>query len=271
MREDAAGSPPVVANVRLVTRDRIPRSDRPGKTRYWVVGMGLFARRPTYDRTRVLAAAYQAAARRRYSRAVSLYRRVLAAEPDNGEIHEKVAPLLAQTGECFDAWVSFRTAARAHASAGRPDLALAVFRAATQHLPRELAAWEATADLQREKGRRGEAARTLLEARGHFRRRDLQPQAIYLLRRVRQIEPWHVESVLDLARLLARTRQREEALRLLEGLASRSSGPELRRVRAAEFRLSPGFRRAWRWLRAALQRDAGTLIPSSPPSRGVRA
>jgi tetratricopeptide (TPR) repeat protein len=233
--------------------------------------MGLFTRRPAYDRTRVLAAAYQAAARRRYSRAISLYRRVLAVEPDNGEIHEKIAPLLAQAGLCFDAWVSFRTAARAHASSGHPDQALAVFRAATRHLPRELAAWEAAADLQREKGRRAEAAQTLLEARGHFRRRDLQPKAIYLLRRVRQIEPWHVEVVLDLVRLLARTRQREEALRLLEGLGSRSSGPELRRVRVAEFRLSPGFRRAWRWLRAALARGDGTLIPESSPVRRLRA
>ncbi len=196
---------------------------------------------------------------------------MLAVEPDNGDIHEKVAPLLAQTGMSFDAWVSFRIAARAHTSAGRPDLALAVFRTATRYLPRELAAWEATADLQREKGRRGEAAQTLLEARGHFRRRDLDPQAIYLLRRVRQIEPWHFETVLDLVRLLARTRQREEALRLLEGLGSRSAGAELRRVRAAEFRLSPGFRRAWRWLRAALQRDTVTLIEEAPPVRRLRA
>jgi len=233
--------------------------------------MGLFARRPAYDRTRVLAAAYQAAARRRYSRAISLYRRVLAVEPDNGEIHEKVAPLLARTGRGFDAWVSFRTAARAHACTGRPDLALAVYRAATQHLPYELAAWEATADLQREKGRRGEAARTLLEARGQFRRRDLRPQAIYLLRRVLQIEPWHFETVLDLVRLLARSYQREEALRLLDGLASRSSGPELRRVRAAEFWLSPGLLRGWRWLRAALQRGEITLTAELPPVRRLRA
>ena len=233
--------------------------------------MGFFARRPAYDRTRVLAAAYQAITRRRYRRAISLYRRVLAVEPDNGDIHEKVAPLLAQTGLCFDAWVSFRIAARSHLSAGRPDLALTVYRTATRHLPRELAAWEATADLQREKGRRGEAAQTLLEARGQFRRRDLQPQAIYLLRRVRQIEPWHLETVLDLVRLLARTGQREEALRLLDELGSHSMGVELRRVRAAEFRLSPGFVTAWRWLRAALQRGGETFLSEGPPGRRLRA
>ncbi|HBZ72006.1 MAG TPA: hypothetical protein DEP35_20670 [Deltaproteobacteria bacterium] len=77
--------------------------------------------------------------------------------------------------------------------------------------------------------------------------------------------------MLDLVGLLARTSQREEALRLLEGLASRSSGAELRRVRAAEFRLSPGFRRAWRWLRAALQRSEETLIPEPAPPRRLRA
>jgi tetratricopeptide (TPR) repeat protein len=233
--------------------------------------MGFFARGPAYDRTRILAAAFQAASRRRYRRAISLYRRVLAVEPDNGDIHEKVAPLLAQAGQSFDAWVSFRTAARAHVSAGRPDLALAVYRTATRLLPRELAAWEATADLQREKGRKGEAAQTLIEARGQFRRRDLHPQAIYLLRRVRQIEPWHLETVLDLVRLLAGTAQREEALRLLEELGEHSMGPELRRVRAAEFRLSPSVRSAWRWLRAALQRSEETFLPEAPPGRRIRA
>jgi tetratricopeptide (TPR) repeat protein len=234
--------------------------------------MGFFARRPAYDRTRVLAAAYQAAARRRYGRAISLYRKVLTVEPDNGDIHEKVAPLLAQAGHCFDAWVSFRAAARAHASAGRPDLALAVFRAATRYLPRELAAWEATADLQRQNGRRGEAAQTLLEARGNFRRRDHRPQAIYLLRRVRQIEPWHLETVLDLVRLLARTHQRHEALKLLEELGSHSTGPKLRRVRAAEFWFSPSLRRAWRWLRAAWQRGGEiTLVTEAPSVRRLRA
>jgi thioredoxin-like negative regulator of GroEL len=226
--------------------------------------MGLFARRPGYDRSRVLAAAAEAVQRKRRGRAITLYRRVLAVEPDNGEIHAKIAPLLAQTGRRFEAWVSFRSAARTYASLGRRELALSVLRAATLHLPRELAGWEAIADLQREKGRRAEAVRTLLEARRQFRRRNHRPQAIYLLRRVREIEPWRLDAVLDLAGLLARTRQGEEAARLLEGLASRCQGSELRRVRATELRLFPGPRRAWRWLRAAGGHRHGAVRAPQP-------
>jgi hypothetical protein len=42
---------------------------------------------------------------------------------------------------------------------------------------------------------------------------------------------------------------------LLDGLARRSSDERLRRVRAAQFRLSPSPRTAWGWIRAALGRE----------------
>ncbi len=229
--------------------------------------MGLLARMPAYDRSRLLDAAARAATRRRHERAIQLYRTVLAAEPENGEIHARIAPLLARTGRRFDAWLSFRCAARAQLCVGRVDLALAAYRLATQHLPRELAVWEAMADLMRERGRSSEVTGVLLEARRRFRRRSLRPQAIHLLRRVHEIDPWHFAAVFDLAHLLACTGQREEALRFLDGLGARSRGRELRRVRAAELRWSPGFRRAWRWLRVALQRGGGGPMADSSDSR----
>jgi tetratricopeptide (TPR) repeat protein len=218
--------------------------------------MGLFRSHSIYDRSRILDAAGRARAKKKRTRAIELYRWVLAVEPQNGELHARLAPLLAETGQDFDAWYSFKAVARACIREGHPDKALAVYREAALHLPREVQAWLAVARLQHKRGLQREAVETLLEGSRHFRSRWLRPQAIHLLRRAREIEAWNFEAVLELARLLASTRQQHEALLLLDGLAERSSSERLRRVRAAQFRLSPGFGSAWRWLRSALRREA---------------
>ena len=59
--------------------------------------MALFRRRTTYDRARILEAAARARARGKRRRAIDLYRQVLFVEPRNGDLHAKLAPLLADT------------------------------------------------------------------------------------------------------------------------------------------------------------------------------
>jgi hypothetical protein len=56
--------------------------------------------------------------------------------------------------------------------------------------------------------------------------------------------------VLDLARLYGRSDLGDVALELLACLALRVKGPELRRVRALQWRQTLSFRYAWLWLRA---------------------
>ena len=70
--------------------------------------MGLIRNRVGYDRTRILDAAARARSRKKRERAIALYRWVLAAEPKNLELHGKLGPLLAESGQHFDAWSSFR-------------------------------------------------------------------------------------------------------------------------------------------------------------------
>jgi tetratricopeptide (TPR) repeat protein len=212
--------------------------------------VGLLTRRQAYDRTRILEAADRAAARKRWRRAIRLYRRVLAVEPGNIDLCASLAPLLARAGQGFDAWTCFRRAARSLAREGDVERALVTYREATRLLPHELQAWLALADLERRSDRERDAMQTLLKARHRMRGRRLRPQAIYLLRRVREIDPWRFEAVLGLARLLARADQADEAAVLLERLASRCEGSRLRRVRAAQLRLAPTLRHAWLWLRA---------------------
>jgi tetratricopeptide (TPR) repeat protein len=210
--------------------------------------MTWWPRRAAYDRARILDDAAQARARKKRARAIALYRQVLAFEPQNAELHAKLAPLLAETGQAFDAWSSFKAVARAGLRAGKPDAALAVYRDATLYLPRELQAWHSVARLLYRQRRMREAVETLLEGSRQFRTRWLRPQAIYLLRRAREIDPWEFDVVLELAVLLAQSHQPSEAGALLEALAERSKGARLRRVRAAQLQVDPGPTALWRYV-----------------------
>lgn len=220
--------------------------------------MAWFDRTRSYDRTRILEAAVQARARKKRKQAIALYRRVLAVERHNADLHARIAPLLAETGQEFDAWVSFQIAARAGLRDGRVERALAVYREAAIHLPREIQVWQAIARLDFKSGRQRDAVETLIEGACQFRSRWSWPKAISLLRRVHEISPWDFEAVFQLARLLAKSDQREEARRFLDGLQLRSEGEQLRRVHAALFRLEGDPRHAWNWLRCAVRGEATT-------------
>jgi tetratricopeptide (TPR) repeat protein len=201
-----------------------------------------------FDREVILEQASRARSRRQWRRAISLYRQVLAVEPNNVEIHEKLAPLLATTRQDFDAWNSYRAVAHAALREGREDRAVAVFREAAHALPQEIQAWQGLARLLVRQSEPDAAIEVLLEGSHQFRSQWLRPQAIHLLRRARAIDPWHFETVLELALHLGRADQQIEATRLLEGLAQRCQERQLRRVRAAAVAVAPGARSLMRWL-----------------------
>jgi tetratricopeptide (TPR) repeat protein len=175
---------------------------------------------------------------------------VLAVEPANADLHGKLAPLLAETGQHFDALESYRQMAQASLRQGNAERAVAIYREAARQLPRELEVWRAMADLQHAQGRTEEAIQTLVRGHREFRSHELRPRGIHLLRRAREIEAWHIDAIVPLSQLLAKTQQRYEALLLLRGLAGRCGGGELRRVRSALFRLESTPANAWNYLRA---------------------
>ena len=217
----------------------------------------MFRSRPPYDRQRILEAAARARAKNQRQRAIDLYRWVLAVERNNADLHGRLAPLLAETGQDFDAWNSFRATAHAALREGREDRAFAVYREASQYLPREIQVWQALARLAQRRGEMEEAIEILLEGSRHFRSPFLRPQAIHLLRRARTLDPWHFECVIELAGHLGKARQIEEARILLDGLAARATERQRKRVAAAQMRLEPGIGSFARWLRSSLRRDSG--------------
>jgi tetratricopeptide (TPR) repeat protein len=214
--------------------------------------LGIFSHDSGYDRTRILEAASRARARKRYRKAIALYRRVLAVEPANLELHVRLAPLLAVTGRHFDAWTSFDACGRAAIADKRFEQAINVYREAARCMPREIRAWQEIARIERQRGRSPQAGEALLEGRQQFRKRRVRPEAISLLRQALEIDPSSSDIVLDLARLLARSDQESEAQLLLDRLAQRSEGANLRRVRSAQWRISPTLVNTWRLLHATI-------------------
>ncbi len=229
--------------------------------------MTVLRKKRIYDRRRVMEAAERARTRKKRRKAIALYRWVLAIEPNNVELHAKLAPLLAQTGQNFDAWRSFRVTASAALRERRDDKALAIYRDAANHLPQETQAWQRLAHLLAKQGEKEGAIDVLIEGSRQFQTHFLRSEAAHLLRRARSFDPWNYDVVFELAQHLGRADQREEARLLLEGLARRTGGHRLRRVRAARLRLDKSPAAAWRWLRSIVRPEEEPVAKT--PVRGV--
>ena len=225
--------------------------------------MWLLGKKTVYDRSRILGEAQQARSRKKYEKAIALYRQVLEVEPENVDLLGKIAPLLARARHPAEVRSTYRSAAEGLVRRGFVDRAIGTLREATGYLPRDVEIWSALAALELKRGRPIDAHRTLLQGRSHFRRRKDRPQAIELLRRARELAPKDFETSFDLAGLLARSGQRARAHSLLEELVRRSGRRELRRVRARQLRVAPSPAAGWRWLRALLWTDStpGGEIP----------
>jgi tetratricopeptide (TPR) repeat protein len=201
----------------------------------------------------LLDQAAQARGRGRLKKAVELYRQVLEVEPRNAELHRKVAPLLARANKPDESLESYKTAAEALIRGGFIEQAIGVYREAMQQLPPQREFFMALSDLELQRRRKPDAIAALLEGRKNFRSRRNRSDAIVLLFRVRKLEPHHLDATLDLALVLAKSGNRDHALRLLDEQAARRRGPALRRVRARIFRVMPRFGTGWRFIRALVR------------------
>ncbi len=212
--------------------------------------MGWLRREKQYDRNRILRAAALARHKRKSHKAIELYQQVLAKEPDNVELHRKIAPLLAETRQSSEALTSYRKAAEGLVKQGFLEQAIGMFREASGYMPCTVDVWNTLADLEIQRQRPVDAHKALLEGRRHLRARKHRTEAILLLQRARKLEPRHFETNFDLAGLLARTGARPRAQRMLDELSTWVAGRQLRRVRRRQFGISPTPIAAWRWIRA---------------------
>ncbi len=214
--------------------------------------MGLFGRRDDYDRTRLLREARDAQRKGKHKRALACLRRVLVVEPNSAELHGLIASSLAERGLEFSAWESYQRSALSCYRDGKKQLALDLYRDATKRMPRHYEAWKARAALERRLSRAVDAKRTLEAALEHFRTRAMRHPLIALLRQLLEVDPNNIDAKLELAFVLSKTGQKDEALLLLSKLAKVSDTCALRRVRGSQWRIEPSVLHSWRWFRATV-------------------
>lgn len=211
----------------------------------------LFGSKTPPSRSELITEADLARSKGRLNKAISGYRKALELEPKDAVVLGKLAPLLARTRQPQAALESFRAAAQAHLDKGFADKALAVYAQATELFPLELDLWRQVSQLHVQKGHRAEGVKTLLRGRLHFRRSGERPGAIQLLRETLALDATLFEVKLDLALLLSRQQQREEALSLLEPLGAEARGKRhLCRLRWTQAQVTPGMGTFIAWLRA---------------------
>jgi len=198
----------------------------------------------------LLTEAHRARKHGRERAAIRLYRRILIEHPRNLEVALRVAPMLAWGGEAFEAWQLYRRAAREYARKQQFNECLTVYREACRFVPLEFEAWRLCAELLIKMNRPEGAFETLIEGRLHFGTPHGRGQAIALLARAREIEPWDDPLLLDLAQLYADNDQPDMALELLAILSCRIGGRMLRRVRLLQLRITLSPRYLLLWARA---------------------
>jgi tetratricopeptide (TPR) repeat protein len=216
------------------------------------------------DRKRMLAEANRELQDGDVRAAIVLYRRVLLEEPRNAAVALRTAPLLAHIGEHFQAWQLFRMASQELMRARRREECLAALKEACRCVPHEFEAWRLRSELELKLGRDDAAYETLLEGRRAFRSPHARPQAVALLERARQLEPWDIEVGLDLARLYAKTDQRHAALELLEVLSLRADPRDVRRIASQRLRITRAPRDLWAWLRSLIAQPAPRHVAEDP-------
>ena len=202
----------------------------------------------SYDRRKLLRKARRAAMRGRHKKAIALYERVRATEPEYSDVLRLLAAQRVRAGQNEEAWRDCQSAGSALIEKGFAEKACGVYRDFAFHAPKDVRVWHALADAQLIRERDPDAVAVLLEGRRSFRSRRQRQDAMTLLHRACKIDPDHFEASFDHADLLARSGREVQAQRMLLNLERKSSGRNLRRVRGRMFRLSPSPVLAWKWL-----------------------
>jgi Tfp pilus assembly protein PilF len=209
----------------------------------------LFTRKPK-TRSELLADADRARSRGKVRKAVTAYQTALQSDPTDPSVNVKLGPLLARLGDPEGGARCFRVAAKRHLDAGFVDRAAGVTLTATGVFPLDAGFRLELARLNVSRGRKQDAVAALLEG-GRAQAKAGRPDvAASLFGKALELEPWHLETCLALVPVLAKNGHPDSARQFLDGLEKRYRGPARRRVRWAAFKISPGLRTFWRWLRA---------------------
>jgi tetratricopeptide (TPR) repeat protein len=173
--------------------------------------MKLLGHRAPYDRAGILRRAEGFRSRGRVKRAIREYEQVLAVDPQDIEVHTKVAQLYIRAGRKDQAKTSLKRVIEWNQREGFVDKEIAILRVAQGLDRRDLTVYLRLAELYLGKGVKGDALRLLEGARRAFRRKRFLREAIAVEENILSIAPDDFRAQASFVRLLWRAGRRYEA------------------------------------------------------------
>lgn len=173
--------------------------------------MKLFGATADYDRSEILRKAEKFRSRGRVRQAIREYEKVLAVDPQDIEVHMKLAPLYIRAGRKAPAKASLKRVIAWYDKQGFVEKAIAMLRLALTLDRRDLAVHLRLADLYLGKTLTGDALKLLEGARRTFRRKRFLKEAIAVEEKILSFEPENFSAQVSLVRKLWKVRRRREA------------------------------------------------------------
>jgi pilus assembly protein FimV len=211
--------------------------------------MKLFGGGASYDRSEILRKAEEHRSQGRTRKAIREYEKVLAVDPQDIEVHARIAPLYIKAGRKDPARASLQRVIARYEKQGFTEKAIAMLRLALTVDPRDLAAHLRLADLHLGKAHTGDALRLLEEARRAFRSKRFLKQAIAVEEKILSFAPDDFRAQVSLVRLLWRAGRRREAgerlLRMESQWALRRNRTYWRKTRRLMCRHAPSLSTGW--------------------------
>lgn len=211
--------------------------------------MGLFRAVPAYDRREILREAERHRSRGRIRKAIRDYEKVLAIDPNDVEVHGKVAPLYIRTGRKDKAKASLRRVIVWYEKQGFVDKAIGMLRVALKIDRRDLGARLHLADLYVGKALTASALKLLERARRTFRGKRYLEEALAVEEKILTIAPDDFRAQVSRTRLLVKAGRGREArellLRMESQCARRGNRKYWRKTRWLLTRHAPSVSTAW--------------------------
>jgi len=173
--------------------------------------MMLFGSENSYDRSEVLRRAETFRVRGSVRRAIREYEKVLEVDPQDLEVHTKLAPLYIRARREDAAKSSLRRVIASYEKQGFVDKTIALLRLALTLDRLDLGLHLRLSELYLDKGLKGDALRQLEGARKTFRRKRFLKEAISVEEKILGFAPDNFRAQVSLVRHLWRAGRRREA------------------------------------------------------------
>jgi len=173
--------------------------------------MKLFGSTTLYDRSESLRKAEQFRSRGRVKKAIREYEKVLAVNPQDIEVHEKIGQLYVRAGRKDQAKASLKRVIAWYDKQGFVEKAIAMLRVTLTLDRRDLAVYVRLTDLYLGKDLAGDALGLLEGARRTFRRKRFLREAIVVEEKILSFAPDNFRAQVWLVRRLWKAGRKREA------------------------------------------------------------